>query len=177
MNGWPAAARLIMSLGAVACLAAEPEGKDADDATPDDQASVAEILDNPLADDDYREERSCLWRREVDRVEIIDESIIVFRGRIKKRVWANRLSQPCVGLRPDMVVTTRARTGSICRLDAIDARPRGARVLSNPRSDATSAASKPSTKCRSRRSSGRSTNTPSPPSNRLLYRYAPAWMS
>ena len=126
MNGWPAAARLIMSLGAVACLAAEPEGKDADDATPDDQASVAEILDNPLADDDYREERSCLWRREVDRVEIIDESIIVFRGRIKKRVWANRLSQPCVGLRPDMVVTTRARTGSICRLDAIDARPRGA---------------------------------------------------
>ena len=126
MNGWPATARLIMSLGTVACLGAEPEGKDADDATPDDQASVAEILDNPLADDDYREEKSCLWRREVDRVEIIDESIVVFRGRIKKRVWANRLSKPCVGLRPDMVVTTRSRTGSICRLDAIDARPRGA---------------------------------------------------
>lgn len=132
MNAWPTAARLLLSLGAVGCLAAEPDAEDTNDQTPDDQTAVGEILDNPLADDDYREERSCLWRRQIDRVEIIDESIIVFRGRIKKRVWANRLSPPCVGLRRDMVVTTRARTGSICRLDAIDARPRSASPFEPP---------------------------------------------
>lgn len=110
---------------AVAGLAAESDIDDTVDPAPTDD-SVAEILDNPLADEDYREERSCLWRREIDNVEIVDESLIVFRGRVKKRVWVNRLSKPCVGLRRDMVVTTRSRTGSICRLDAIDARPRGA---------------------------------------------------
>lgn len=115
----------LLCLGTVACVAAETEpGNTADQAAV--ESAVEEILDNPLADEDYRKERSCLWRREVDSVEIIDERILVFRGRVKKRVWVNRLSRPCVGLRRDMVVTTRARTGSICRLDAIDARPRGA---------------------------------------------------
>lgn len=114
------------SFGAVVCLAAESESADPDSPQADNESAVEEILENPLADDDYREERSCLRRREIDSVEIIDESLVVFRGRIKKRVWVNRFSQPCVGLRRDMVVTTRARTGSICRLDAIDARPRAA---------------------------------------------------
>ncbi|MDE0178867.1 MAG: hypothetical protein OXP36_09730 [Gammaproteobacteria bacterium] len=116
---------LLTSLGTVPCPATESESTDA--ATPPaSESAVEEILDNPLADDDYTDERSCLRRREIDSIEIIDESLIVFRGRIKKRVWVNRFSQPCVGLRPDMVVTTRARTGSICRLDAIDARHRAA---------------------------------------------------
>ena len=116
----------LASLAALACVAADTEPANAPDQAADDQSAVEEILANPLADDEYREEQTCLWRREIDSVEIVDESLLIFRGRVKKRVWANRLSKPCVGLRPDMVVTTRARTGSICRLDAIDARPRGA---------------------------------------------------
>ena len=110
---------------ALAGLAAESETEETVDPAPTDD-SVAEILDNPLADEDYRKERSCLWRREIDSVEIVDESLVVFRGRVKDRVWVNRFPKPCAGLRRDMVVTTRSRTGSICRLDAIDARPRGA---------------------------------------------------
>lgn len=117
---------VLMSLGAVVCLAAEPESADAVSPAPANESTVGEILENPLADDDYRDEQSCLRRREIDSIEIIDESHVVFRGRVKKRVWVNQFSHPCVGLRRDMVVTTRARTGSICRLDAIDARPRAA---------------------------------------------------
>ena len=124
----PAITGLLIALGSTAGLAGERETGEASDNEP----TVEEILDNPLADEDYREKKSCLWRREIDSVEIVDESIVVFRGRIKKKVWANRLSQPCIGLRRDMVVTTRARSGSICRLDAIDARHRSASRFDPP---------------------------------------------
>ncbi len=126
MTAWPAAIRLLLSLGTAACLAADPESGNTGENATVAQPTVEEILDKPLADEDYREEKSCLWRREIDGIEIIDEGLVVFRGRVKQRIWANRLSPPCVGLRRDMVVTTRARTGSVCRLDAIDARPRSA---------------------------------------------------
>lgn len=131
---------LLMSLAAAACLASEPDGGDAvDQASAEEETAeevsanevsddqVEEILDNPLADDDYREERSCLRRRTID-----DESLVVFRGRIKNRVWVNRLTQPCVGLRRDMVVTTHARTGSICKFDTMDARARGSGPFERP---------------------------------------------
>ena len=121
-----AAIVLLTCLGAVPCLATEPESTDSAGPPAASESAVEEILENPLADDDYTDERSCLRRREIDSIEIIDESLVVFRGRIKKRMWVNRFSEPCVGLRPDMVVTTRARSGSICRLDAIDARHRAA---------------------------------------------------
>ncbi|MDE0661955.1 MAG: hypothetical protein OXI79_20180 [Gammaproteobacteria bacterium] len=113
-------------LATVPCLATEADSTDSADPPAASESVVEDILDNPLADDDYTEERTCLRRREIDSIEIIDESHVVFRGRVKKRVWVNQFSQPCVGLRRDMVVTTRARSGSICRLDAIDARPRAA---------------------------------------------------
>lgn len=117
---------LLTSLGTAPCMATASEPADSASPPAASESAVEDILDNPLADDDYTEERSCLRRREIDSIEIVDESLVVFRGRIKKRVWVNRFSQPCVGLRRDMVVTTRARSGSICRLDAIDARPRAA---------------------------------------------------
>ncbi len=117
------AAVVVLTSLASACLASESESASPPAAS---ESAVVDVLENPLADDDYTEERTCLRRREIDSIEIIDESLVVFRGRIKKRVWANRFSQPCVGLRRDMVVTTRARSGSVCRLDAIDARPHAA---------------------------------------------------
>ena len=124
--GMRTAVVLLTLLGAVGRLATESEPTDSANPAAAGESAVDEILDNPLVDDDYAEGRSCLRRREIDSIEIIDESLVVFRGRIKKRVWINRFSQPCVGLRRDMVVTTGARSGSICRLDAIDARHRAA---------------------------------------------------
>ena len=121
---------LVTSLSTVACLAAEQDAPAG--ASADNESALEEILENPLADADYRDERSCLRQREIDSIEIVDENLIVFRGRIKKSVWANRFPQPCVGLRRDMVVTTGSRTGSICRLDAIDARPRAASPFEPP---------------------------------------------
>ena len=117
---------LLLLSGSLTCLGAEPERADTGDQPASKDSDVGKILDNPLVDDDYREEKSCLWGREIDSVEIIDENLVVFRGRIRNKVWLNRFTQPCTGLRRDMLITTRARTGSICRFDTLDARPRGA---------------------------------------------------
>lgn len=117
---------LLTSLGTVVCQASESEGADADKPSPASESAVEGILENPLADDDYREEKACLWQRQIDSVEIIDENFVIFRGRLRNKIWLNKFTQPCVGLRRDMLVTTRARTGSICRFDTLDARPRGA---------------------------------------------------
>ena len=117
---------LLMLSGALTCLGAEPEPTDTRDQPVDNASDVEKILDNPLADDDYREERTCLWQRQIKSVEIIDENFVIFRGRLRNKVWLNKFTQPCVGLTGDMLVTTHARNGSICRFDTLDARPRGA---------------------------------------------------
>ena len=117
---------LMTSLGAVVCLATESEPADADNPSQDNESAVEGILGNPLADDDYREEKSCLWQRQIDSVEIIDENFVIFHGRLRNKMWLSKFTQPCIGLRRDMLITTRARTGSICRFDTLDARPRGA---------------------------------------------------
>ena len=122
----PVSIGLLLIAWALTCKAADPDPGEPAEQPATDDPEVEQILDNPLADDDYREEKSCLWQRQIDSVEIIDENFVVFRGRIRNQVWLNKFTQPCIGLRRDMLVTTRASTGSICRLDAIDARPRGA---------------------------------------------------
>lgn len=121
-----AAVALMTSLGAVVCLATESEPADADNPSQDSESAVEGILENPLADDDYREEKPCLWQRQIDNVEIIDESFVIFHGRLRNQMWLNKLTRPCVGLRRDMLITTRSRSGSICRFDTLDARPRAA---------------------------------------------------
>ena len=117
---------LPMLSGTLTALGADSEPTDPEDQPVAKESDVEEILDNPLVNDDYREEKSCLWRREIDSVEIIDENLVVFRGRIRNKVWLNKLTQPCIGLRRDMLITTSTRSGSICRFDTLDARPRGA---------------------------------------------------
>ena len=119
---------LLASLAATACLAADskPDNADASAEPADGNAAVEAILEIPLGEEDYREERSCLWQRQVDKVEIIDETLLVFHGRVHGKAWLNKLSTSCTGLRRDMVITTHSRNGSLCRLSGIDARPRGA---------------------------------------------------
>ena len=119
---------LLASLAAMACSAADSKPDNADTAAEgtDGNAAVQAILENPLGEKDYREERSCLWQRQVDKIEIVDETLLVFHGRVHGKAWLNKLSTSCTGLRRDMVITTRSRNGSLCRLSGIDARPRGA---------------------------------------------------
>ena len=117
---------LMTSLGAVVCLATESEPANGDDPSKASESAVEAILEKPLADDDYREEKSCLWQRQIDNVEIVDENFVIFHGRLRNQMWLNKFTQPCVGLRRDMLITTRSRSGSICRFDTLDAQQRGA---------------------------------------------------
>ena len=119
---------LLASLAATVCMAADSKAEvsGAEPEAAESNAKVEAILENPLGEEGYREERSCLWQRQVDKVEIVDETLLVFHGRVHGKAWLNKLSTSCTGLRRDMVITTHSRNGSLCRLSGIDARPRGA---------------------------------------------------
>ena len=94
--------------------------------------AVDVILEHPLQEEDYREERNCLWRRQVKDVEIIDENLLVFHGRIRGKIWLNKLSRECRGLHRNMIVSTTSQGGSICRMSLVGARPRGASPFEQP---------------------------------------------
>ena len=99
---------------------------------PDDAASEANpdaldveaILSNPLGDEAYRQRRSCLQTRAIDRVEILDDTMVLFHVR-RRKAWLNQLSTRCLGLEPDMIVNLRTFGGSICRLDSFRGFTRG----------------------------------------------------
>ena len=108
------------------------EEQEAAPAAPDDAASAANpdaldveaILNNPLGDEAYRQRRSCLQTRAIDRVEILDETMVLFHVR-RRKAWLNQLSSRCLGLEPDMIVNLRTFGGSICRLDSFRGITRG----------------------------------------------------
>ena len=77
---------------------------------------VETILSNPLDDEAYRQRRSCVRTRAIDRVEILDDTLVLFHIR-RKKAWLNQLSSRCLGLERDMIVNLRVFGGSICRLD------------------------------------------------------------
>lgn len=77
---------------------------------------VETILSNPLDDEAYRQRRSCVHTRVIDRVEILDDTMVLFHVR-RNKAWLNQLSSRCLGLERDMIVNLRIFGGSICRLD------------------------------------------------------------
>lgn len=77
---------------------------------------VETILSNPLDDEAYRQRRSCVRTRAIDRVEILDDTLVLFHVR-RNKAWLNQLSSRCLGLERDMIVNLRVFGGSICRLD------------------------------------------------------------
>lgn len=114
--------------------AAQPEPEPAADETaatpepaepPDDALDLEAILSNPLDDEAYRERRSCLHLRAVDRVEILDDTMVLFHVR-RDKAWLNQLSSRCLGLHDDMIVALNSHGGSICRLDVLRGVSRGA---------------------------------------------------
>ena len=91
----------------------EGEGRVADDVL-----DVDAILNNPLDDEAYRQRKSCLRLRSVDRVEILNDTMVLFHVR-RDKVWLNQLSLRCPSLDEDMIVNLRSFGGSICRLDEL----------------------------------------------------------
>lgn len=92
---------------------------EADEKSPgtEGKLDVETILSNPLDDEAYRERRTCLRPRAVDRVEILNDSLVLFHVR-RNKAWLNKLSSPCLGLERDMIVNLRIFGGSVCRLDS-----------------------------------------------------------
>ena len=133
----PQLGQLSGALGVALCMACSalaetPESdqpKETESAPPETTPSavaaldVESILSNPLDDEDYQERSNCLPLRAIDKVEVLDDTLVVFQGRGKK-LWLNQLSNRCLGLREDMLVELRAFGGSICRLDRFVGRPR-----------------------------------------------------
>ena len=83
----------------------------------DGELDVETILNNPLGDEAYRDRRTCLRTRAVDRVEILNDSMVLFHVR-RNKAWLNKLSSRCLGLERDMIVNLRIHGGSVCRLDS-----------------------------------------------------------
>ena len=108
----------------LACVAhaSEEEEASAQQISAQDAAlDVADILANPLTDDDYRETSNCLRVRAIDDVEILDDNLVLFHGR-RRELWLNQLSRQCLGLQPDMIVNLRSFGGTVCRLDRFQGR-------------------------------------------------------
>ena len=130
----PHLGQLLSAVGVAVCIAfgmeaAESEPEEAEGAPTETVPSAAEALDvesilsNPLDDEDYQKRSNCLSLRAIDKVEVLDDTLVVFQGRGKK-LWLNQLSSRCLGLREDMLVELRAFGGSVCRLDRFVGRPR-----------------------------------------------------
>ena len=75
-----------------------------------------EILSNPLTEGDYREQSSCIRHREVEHVEVLDETLVVFEGR-RGELWLNQLTSQCYRLEAEMTLSFPIRGGTYCRLD------------------------------------------------------------
>ena len=121
----------VLALASSVALAEETPADDtATEAT--EALDVEAILTNPLGEEDYRKTRNCIWSRQIDEVEILDENLVVFRGRMRGQIWLNKLVTACPGLRRDMVPVTNARNGSVCRMSQMGARPRSSLPVELP---------------------------------------------
>ena len=81
------------------------------------------ILNDPLGESDYREQRMCLPTRSVHDVEVLDDTLVLFESR-RGKLWLNKLTAQCYGLDQDMVLRFRVFAGNYCRLDRFRGMPR-----------------------------------------------------
>ena len=86
-----------------------------------------EILSNPLSESDYREQKNCLRIRDVDDVEVLDETLVLFHGR-RGELWLNQLSSQCYGLEQEMILRFKTYAGTYCRLDPFRGMPYFSRI-------------------------------------------------
>lgn len=111
------------------------QGEEARESEADEQDAIAEpapidldeILNNPLSESDYREQKKCLRIRDVDDVEVLDDTLVLFHGR-RGELWLNQLSSQCYGLEEEMILRFKAYAGTYCRLDPFRGTPYFSRV-------------------------------------------------
>ena len=94
---------------ATAAPAEQPPAKE-------EPVDVATILRGELTTDDYVDGQMCINPRDLDKIEVLDESLVLFHGR-RGEIWLNQLSSQCLGLDSDMMLDIRSYGGNFCRLD------------------------------------------------------------
>ena len=113
----------VVALGSSAALAEKTPAEDTTAESPQatETLDVETILANPLTEEDYRETKDCIWNRQIDSIEILDEDLVVFRSRVGGKIWLNKLANTCHGLRRDMMPITGNRNASVCRMSQMAA--------------------------------------------------------
>jgi len=113
------ALRVGVLVGLVGCAGAGP--------TPEQEArelakdeTIADILSQPLAAEEYAEEERCLSRHYYDHVDVLDDQHVLFKGSGDK-LWLNKLRNRCVGLRSNDILQFRMRDNRVCDLDTFEA--------------------------------------------------------
>lgn len=84
------------------------------------QETISDILNQPLAAEEYTEEERCLSTYTYDQIDILDDQHVVFRGR-GDNLWLNELRNRCVGLDPNDVLQFKMRDNRVCDLDSFEA--------------------------------------------------------
>lgn len=106
-------------LAASTALAEEAANTDTPTEQPpakEEPVDVAAILRGELTTDDYVDGQMCINPRDLDKIEVLDESLVLFHGR-RGEIWLNQLSSQCLGLDADMMLDIRSYGGNFCRLD------------------------------------------------------------
>lgn len=127
--------RAVLVLALIGSFGIVVQGEEAQESEAEVQEAIAEpepidldeILNNPLAESDYREQKKCLRIRDVDDVEVLDETLVLFHGR-RGELWLNQLSSQCYGLEQEMILRFKAYAGTYCRLDPFRGTPYFSRV-------------------------------------------------
>ena len=84
------------------------------------QASIAEILSQPLDPTEYGEVKRCLSDMDFRRFEALDDRHILFEGR-RDRLWINTLRGPCPDLRfGDVLIVRQFSSTRMCDMDSFE---------------------------------------------------------
>ena len=101
----------------VASCAVSPE---AESRRLQNQASIAEILNQPLDPAEYGETKRCLSETEYRSFRALDDRHILFKGR-GDRLWINTLRAPCPDLRyGDVLVVRQFSPRRMCDADTFE---------------------------------------------------------
>ena len=73
----------------------------------------------------------CVYARDVQQFEILNDRTLLLIGRLDRR-WVNRLNTRCAGLRKNMVLNISRFGSQICANDRITATSRGAVLGEGP---------------------------------------------
>ena len=84
------------------------------------QASIAEILSQPLDPAEYGEVKRCLSDMDFRRFEALDDRHILFEGR-RDRLWVNTLRGSCPDLRfGDVLIVRQFSSTRMCDMDSFE---------------------------------------------------------